>query len=994
MTNELRKPKTNGFSLVEALVALAVFLIVLAIVFSFFVDYGHSVNTQSGNLDAQTSARVSVDEIARAIQQTGYNIDRAPDDDPSLWQRDVVYAGSHAFAFNADIDANIGPIPPAQTLTFPTGDTYAGQGPALGYGGAETYVYTIDANDDNSLTTADRTDAATGSFNPAADTPNPLDFALFKRTYGYNGTDYGGALVPVAASLFTNATSATDYPDGTSPNPIFEYWITEDIDRNQSLANTECVVGTCPPSSTRLPKLYLWGDTDANGSLSESEKDFIRDKPVGSAAWSKNPLTTSGAYNVTALTAALDPTAVDPYILKVTSVAKFASGMYVQIDTGGGAELAVVESVLPSNNTISLYADLHTAHAAGATVTVMPQTLLRAVRAVKIQFDSIAPKADTKNGAQVAGRTGRAGTRGLDYQVRQFDKTVELVNMETDPLIGALVAAVPCPLITEAKCSGVDATMVRAYFPSGAPTVLNFMVKDVHSSPVSGAALTFSKTNAYGTISSTTGVSDPGGLATVDYTATAFGDSTVTASGTCVDQYYNTVTYNDTILVKGTKLVATMTNDCLSTVSPRTAAPSTNFTVQAVDSGGPVLNSPVQLKLQFDTNYLPVTPDYTKVQATLYVAGSPVGSTDGTGAFTPWTGDTGGSGTISGAVVLTTDTLGNGAKVNLVVSAPADTCWPASGNLAQGVTYLKLNLASSAPSGCTESTPCVIPAGDPAPAVVGTLSVNNVPIQSATVTFTKADFHPSPNTPAANAILQPSPTQTTNTSGQATVYVANNGSTSITPGNPLTTTVDATTLGEGYCTSPSIVPVSLMPKFLYSGTSSAGKCDADMQQSWIFLPNAKNKGDVCMHVLNPNVGLACPLRPTGIKFAVYKVDNVTLDPAFVISDITGGGIVSTVASSCSAAGVGLYHKACNGNLNLANNTEWKFKVASSGPTACKLPPNPANAGQYFVLDDIKWTTDISTSNRKVIVTVYYSCDGLCTTSPVVINNEPWTLNAP
>ncbi len=994
MNDEQRKPEARGFSLVEALVALAVFLTVLAIVFSFFVDYGKNVNTQSGNLDAQTAARVSLDELARNIQQTGYNIDRAPDDDPTLWQRDIVYAGTHTIAFNADLDPNIGPIPSSVTVNLPTSDTYAGQGPAGVLGGAETYIYTIDANDDNVFTNADRTASVSGSYNPAADTPNPLDFALFKRTYGWNGTSYGGTLVPVGASIFTNATSATDYPDGTSPEPLFEYWLTEDLDRNRALTNVECVIGTCPPSTTRQPQLYLWGDTNLDGTLSESEKDFIRDKPVGSPAWSKNPLVTSGSYNSTTLSAAFDPAGTEPYILKVASVAKFGSGMYVQIDTGSNAEFAVVEEVLASNNTVTLYVDILKAHAAGTTVTVLPQTLLRAVRAVKIQFDSIAPEADTYLGAQTAGHAARKGTKGMDYQVRRFDKTVELANLQTDPLVGGIPLPTPCPLYTFGQCAGADVTTVRAYFPSANPTPVNFFVKNIHSTPVGGATLNFAKTNAYGTINATTGVTDSGGIVAVGYTATAVGDSTVTASGTCTDQYYNTVNFSDTILVKGTKLEATMTNDCVSTVSSRTAAPSSSFTVKATDSGGPVLNSPVRLSLQFDTAYLASPPDYAKVQADLYVAGTKVGSTNSSGGFSAWTGDTGGTGTLSGAVVLSKDTAGTGAKVNLVVTAPADTCWPASGALAQGVTYLKLDLATQSPTGCTETSPCLIAAGADAPAVVGTLTVNSLPIPGATVNFTKTDFHPAPDSPAASALLLPSATVTTNSSGAGTVYVGNNGSSSITSANPLATTVDASTLAEGYCTSPSIVPVSARPKFVYQGSSPAGKCDADMQQAWLYLPVPSNKGDVCMLIQNPPSARACALRPTGFKFTVYKVDNVTLDPNAKMDDVQGGFIsTSPSVSSCVKTGTlgFLFKKACNvGGASLANDTRWDFVDNSS--KGCYKPTTVANSGEYFALADIGWNIDVTTTDRKVVVTVYYACDGLCSTSPGV--SESWTLHEP
>jgi len=984
---DLRKrSSTTGFSLVEALVALVVFLVVLTIVFSFFVDFGKSANTQSGNLDSQASARITVDELSRAIQQAGYGIDRAPSDDPSTWQRDVVYAGSHAFAFNADLDSTIGPIPNTVTLTFPTGDTYVGQGPSAATGGAETYVYTIDADDDNAITLADRSAAATGSYNPAAETPNPLDFALFKKIHGYKGGSYGGTLVPVAASLFTNATSAVAYPDGTTPEPIFEYWLTEDLDRSQSLANVECVVGTCPPSVTRLPKLYLWGDTDGNGSLSESEKSFIRDKPVGSAGWSKNPLTTSGAYSSTTLSSALSLSST-PYLLRVADATKFGSGMYVQVDTGADTEYAVVESVSTSPGTITLQADLHNAHPTGATVQLLPTTLLRAVRAVRVQYDSIAPVADLNNGAQVAGRAGRAGTKGLDYQVRAYDKTIELVNMATDPLVTASAASQACPLVTRAVCNGADATVVRAYVPSNTPTPLNFTVRDSDDVPVSGVTLTFSKTNSVGALSSTTTTSATGGLASTGYAASNVGDSTVTVSGTCIDQYFNNRTYSDTVLVKGTKLVATMTNDCLSTVSSRTTAPTTGFTVQAVDSGGPVANSPVSLSLQFDPAYLPVSPNFSNLQATLYIAGTAVGSTDGTGAFTPWIGDTG-AGTITGSVVLNRDTLGNGAKVNLVVSAPADTCWPASGNLAQGVTYLKLNLASSDPSGCTESSPCLISAGTLAPTVLGTLSVNNTPVPGSTVTFSKTDFHPAPDTPAASSTFSPGATRTTDSSGIATVYVANNGSTSITSANPLATTVDATTLAEGVCTTPSITPVSLRPKFLYLGSSSAGACDADLQQSWM----SGNNADMCVHVLDPNVSRSCPLRPTGIKVAVYLADGVTLDNTYTVKKIVGGTI-TTSSTSCTTGSNSktLFQAKClNPDGNLANNTQFNFQNNSAD--GCLTPALPANPGEYYAITQIQFSKNLPPTSKKMVVTLYYGCDGDCSTTPGT--SETWTMTTP
>jgi hypothetical protein len=424
-------------------------------------------------------------------------------------------------------------------------------------------------------------------------------------------------------------------------------------------------------------------------------------------------------------------------------------------------------------------------------------------------------------------------------------------------------------------------------------------------------------------------------------------------------------------------------------VSTRTAAPSTSFTVKAQDSGGTVVNSPVALSLQFDPTYLPSTPDYSKIQATLYVSGSAVGSTNGTGGFTPWTGDTGGSGILSGAVVLNTDTLGNGARVNLVVSAPADVCWPPSGALAQPVTYLKLNLASANPAGCTETSPCLIAAGATSPKAVGTLSLNNVPVAGATVNFTKTDFQTTPGTPPASAVFQPTASAATDGTGAASVYVANNGAASITAGNPLTTTVDASTLAETLCTSPSIVPVSAKPKFLYQGSSTAGTCDAHLQSSWISLVGAKKgvASSACMNVQNPGSGgLACGLKPTGIKLAVYTSAGV-LDPTMLVSSINAGAI--SASADCSATGaITVFKTSCRSSTNLPNNTRWDF-----GTGGCPLPPNAAGAGQYFVINNITWTTQLSPpTNRRIDVTLYYGCDGFCSGSPGV--SETWTVAAP
>ena len=67
-------------------------------------------------------------------------------------------------------------------------------------------------------------------------------------------------------------------------------------------------------------------------------------------------------------------------------------------------------------------------HASGQTVVILPQTLLRAIRTVQIDFDAITPKKDydAATAGAAVGRAGHAGTRGLEYRVRPFERSVDV----------------------------------------------------------------------------------------------------------------------------------------------------------------------------------------------------------------------------------------------------------------------------------------------------------------------------------------------------------------------------------------------------------------------------------------------------------------------------------------------------------------------------------------------------------------------------------------
>ena len=432
-----------GFSFVELLVTMVILLGTMAMAFAFFVDFSKAISTESSTLATQQAARVVLDELGRNVRQAGFGVRRADPYNTASWQRSLVFAGPHEIAFNSDIDGAIGGIPSSETISFPGGEVYSGEAVATSTDGAETYVYTVDADGDHVMEVADRTQAPSGSYNPASGTDNPLDFALFRRVYGYNGTDYGGDTDPIMPYLFTNATNDISFPaDGTTPAPLFTYWLTEDLDGDGRLSADECVndaVDSCPPTSGTLPRgtapwkplLYLWGDSDFDGVLSESEKTSLLE--VGSAAWAWNPLVSSGSYESTTLSAAVDPSSETAYELEVVDGTKIAVGSQVQLGTSGNAEFFSVDKVITASSPhkIQLSGDPQNVHAIGVTVLMRPTTLLRAIRTVALTFTSITDKKDSAGNNAAVGRSGRKGTGGLDYRVTAFQRRIELINAAT-----------------------------------------------------------------------------------------------------------------------------------------------------------------------------------------------------------------------------------------------------------------------------------------------------------------------------------------------------------------------------------------------------------------------------------------------------------------------------------------------------------------------------------------------------------------------------------
>jgi len=973
----------RGASLVEILVALGIFAIVAGIVFSLFSWFGRTVNTEGDSTDMQQAARTSLDEISRGVQQTGYGIARSDPHNLASWQKDVVHADSYTFAFNADVDPAIGPLSPSESVPLP-GELYAGEGTSSSTHGAETYVFTLDADGDGAVNMADRTAIPAGQYNPAAETENPLDFAVFRRVHGYEGGAVVAKTTPVSGSLFTDALDDARFPDGTTPAPLFSYWITEDLDGSGTLDTGECVVTPCPPNPARSPALYLWGDTDFDGKLSETEKTVLRTQPVGSPGWPKNLLANGGALRATALSRPVSLTSASPDVLGVVDTTGFVPGFYVRVGAGTTAESFVIESVNAVAREITLSVEPNQAHGTGEAVTVLPQTLLRAIRTVQLSFSAIARHIDQRDGAAVAGRLGRRGTRGLDYRVESFGRAIELVNLQTTALAAGEMPEPPpiCPVSIAFDCGGGAPNRVDLFVPSSAVAKLRFKVTDSRGRAMNGVPVDFTQsTTAAGTLSARTAKSGADGYVAVDYTPiSGAGADEVTATATCVNAASNLSQYSTEVEVRTNHVQLDLAQDCLATVHPNNPLPAANYTVSVVGAAGNLANVPVTLGLDFQAAFLPPS-GATGLEAELVVGSTSAGRTGSSGSLPGFSASTGSSGSLSGQVLLRRDQAGTGSRVHLSVTPEAGTCTPAGSAVSAPLTYYLLALDSETPrSGCTEVSPCSISSGSVPPTLAARLTCAGQAAANAPVQFAVTDSHAG----TGRSILLPGPSVTTGSDGAARVQVANNADGSISSTSPLTSIIDASSTGDpASCSAGAVSLASLRSELRFEGT--VAQCDTEAQQAWLSRVGTTNDR-LCLRIRNANPPTGCALRPTGIAVTVYRSDGVTPDNIFRMERIEGGAIDS--APNCSTTGkVTLFTSACNGNAFLANGQRWNFTSANG----CSVAPRSARPGEYFVFNLLDSTAAIAGTGRPLDVTLYYQCEGPCPTTPT---SRTFRLRAP
>jgi hypothetical protein len=227
--------------MIFSMMIIGVILLAFVGIFSLYQKSSAQTNQYA---DAQQNARIAMDYITDYLRQAGSSTDYV------RGQQFIVHAAPYQIAFNADIDNGQtidgqGPLSAIDRTLSPNTVPASGTliyAPSRDYvSGAETYVLTLDSNDDGVVAGDDRGD------DPGETGLNTNLYVLKKKTYGYDGSganeerDTDLALVrgPVA------------FPDGSLPQPLFEYYYDQDNDLSTPF--------------------LLWGDSDGNDVLDSSE---------------------------------------------------------------------------------------------------------------------------------------------------------------------------------------------------------------------------------------------------------------------------------------------------------------------------------------------------------------------------------------------------------------------------------------------------------------------------------------------------------------------------------------------------------------------------------------------------------------------------------------------------------------------------------------------------------------------------------------------------
>jgi prepilin-type N-terminal cleavage/methylation domain-containing protein len=94
----------DGFTLVELMVAMSIFLLILVGIFQVFDPSRNAYQVSTRKLDVQQNARVAMDRIARQIRMTGYFPENIDNDNTNDLSNSVQVATESALSVAGDLD--------------------------------------------------------------------------------------------------------------------------------------------------------------------------------------------------------------------------------------------------------------------------------------------------------------------------------------------------------------------------------------------------------------------------------------------------------------------------------------------------------------------------------------------------------------------------------------------------------------------------------------------------------------------------------------------------------------------------------------------------------------------------------------------------------------------------------------------------------------------------------------------------------------------------
>ncbi|MCB9488282.1 MAG: prepilin-type N-terminal cleavage/methylation domain-containing protein [Deltaproteobacteria bacterium] len=218
----------QGFTLVELLVAAALALIVVGVVYALFTGFQNAVIDEERRVEIAQSGRTSVGILKEDLSLIGANT-RTDRNQPAL-----IYAAPWEILFNADRETSYSELQSGASNKIEYGPSGAYEYLGQDYeSDAETVHYFIDING----TQPDYEDYST----------HPNDRSLYRRINKDEATEVGFGI------RYDDGTMA--YKNGAHVSPMMTYWGDFDFD------------DSTPPS--------LWGDASGDGVLSDSEKAVL-----------------------------------------------------------------------------------------------------------------------------------------------------------------------------------------------------------------------------------------------------------------------------------------------------------------------------------------------------------------------------------------------------------------------------------------------------------------------------------------------------------------------------------------------------------------------------------------------------------------------------------------------------------------------------------------------------------------------------------------------